>query len=162
MSSFGQPIPDFCGMLPMWERKIVCMLSEKAAVPGPAKGLLLCIDDALPVLNVLACVLEEYGYSVLISSDVRHGLRLFQTKEIHLVILDQEMPEMRGHEVAQQMKQIKPAVPIIIHSGSIELPEEVFKVADAVVPKGPSLRALVAEIAQIMATREPRADSFSA
>lgn len=142
-------------MLPIGGRKIVRTLSEKAAAQGPAKGLLLCIDDTLPVLNVLACVLEEYGYSVLISSDVQHGLRLFQTKEVHLVILDQEMPEMNGHEVAQQMKQIKPAVPIIIHSGAIELPEAAFKIANAVVPKGTSFHILVAEIAQIMATHEP-------
>ena len=74
------------------------MLSEKPSLsPNPAKGVLLCIDNAVPVLEVLACVLEERGYSVLVSPGARHGLSLFETKEIDLVILDYDMPEMNGY-----------------------------------------------------------------
>jgi CheY-like chemotaxis protein len=143
-------------MLPKWERKIVPMLSEKAAVPGPAKGLLLCIDDAIPILDVLTSILEQYGYSVLASPDVKHGLTLFQTTEIHLVILDHDMPEMSGHEVALEMKRIKPAVPIILHSGAVEIPEKTLNVVDAVVPKGANLQLLISQVAGIMAaSRNP-------
>jgi CheY-like chemotaxis protein len=130
------------------------MISQKAASPrGSPKGLLLCIDDAVPLLEILAGLLEAYGYSVVASASAKDGLRLFQTKKIDLVILDQEMPEVYGHEVAQEMKRIKPAVPIILHSGCVDLPEEAIRVADAVVSKGASFTPLVTEIAQIMAAR---------
>jgi CheY-like chemotaxis protein len=151
MSTFVQISPDSWGMLPMWERKMVRMLSEKAAVPGPAKGLLLCIDDALPVLEILTGFLEKYGYSVLASPDVKHGLTLFETTDVDIVILDHDMPEMNGHEVALAMKRIKPAVPIIMHSGAPEIPEKTLKVVDAVVPKGIDLQLLISEVTGIMA-----------
>jgi CheY-like chemotaxis protein len=135
------------------------MSSEKPASPrGSPKGLLLCIDDAEPLLEILAGILETYGYSVLASANAKDGLRIFQTKKIDLVIMDQEMPEVYGHEVAREMKKIKPAVPIILHSGCVDLPDEAFKVADAVVSKGASFTPLISEVAQIMAARGTSAE----
>ncbi len=127
------------------------MPSEKAAAQGPAKGILLCIDDALPILEVLTDLLEKYGYSVLTSPSVGHGLTLFETTDVDVVILDHEMPEMSGYEVALAMKRIKPAVPIIMHSGAIEIPEKTLQVVDAIVPKGGDLQLLISKVAGIMA-----------
>lgn len=118
------------------------------------KGVLLCIDDMPPLLESLRFVLEQYGYSVLVSPDATHGLKLFQTMDIDLVIVDHEMPVMSGHQVALEMKRIKPEVPIILHSGCVELSVDALNAVDAFVPKGLSFLPLVAEVAQIMASRE--------
>src|SRR4029077_1147666 len=118
---------------------------------GPGKGVLLCIDDAVPVLEVLTFVLEECGYSVLVSPNARHGLTLFQAEPVDLVILDHEMPEMSGYEVALEMRRLKPGVPIIINSGSARVPADALKVVDAIVLKGPSYRPLVSKVDQQMA-----------
>jgi len=130
------------------------VLSEKPSLsPNPAKGLLLCIDNAVPVLEVLACLLEERGYSVLVSPGAKHGLSLFETKQIDLVILDYDMPEMDGYSLALEMRRLKPTVPIIMNSAA-ELPEETLQVFDAVVVKGASYRPLISEVAQIMAASQ--------
>jgi two-component system, OmpR family, response regulator VanR len=128
----------------------LAVLSEKPSLPStPAKGVLLCIDNAVPVLEFLACVLEECGYSVLVSQGAKHGLGLFQTKPVDLVILDYDMPEMDGYSVALEMRRLKPTVPIIMNS-AVELPEEAVKVFDAVVIKGASYHPLISEVTQIM------------
>ena len=137
-------------MLPVSERKLVRMLSEKAAVPGPAKGTLLCIDDALPILEILIQLLGKCGYSVLTSPSAKHGLMLFEITDVDIVILDYDMPEMSGYEVALVMKRTKPAVPIIMHSGSADIPEKTFEVVDAIVPKGTNLQPLISQLAGIM------------
>jgi len=118
---------------------------------GPGKGVLLCIDDAVPVLEVLTFVLEECGYSVLVSPSARHGLTLFQAEPVDLVILDHEMPEMSGYEVAQEMRRLKPGVPIIMNSASAKVPADALNVVDAIVMKGTSYRPLVSTIDQQMA-----------
>jgi CheY-like chemotaxis protein len=137
------------------------VLSEKPSLsPSPAKGVLLCIDNAVPVLEFLACVLEECGYSVLISPGARHGLGLFETKQIDLVILDYDMPDMDGYSVALEMRRLKPTVPIIMNSAA-ELPQEALQVCDAVVVKGASYHPLISEVTQIIAARASRQDLLS-
>lgn len=128
------------------------MFSENPTISAaPTKGVLLCIDDAVPVLEVLTCVLEDCGYSVIVAPSGRLGLTIFQAKQVDLVILDHEMPDMNGNEVALEMRRLKPAVPIIMHSAYADIPEDTLKAVDAVVSKGASYRSLVLEVAQIMA-----------
>jgi CheY-like chemotaxis protein len=126
------------------------------------RGVLLCIDDTVPVLEVLTCVLEECGYSVIVAPNGRLGLKIFQAKQVDLVILDQEMPGMSGHEVAVEMRRVKPSVPIIMHSGYAELSQEEVRIVDAFVPKGASFRPLLSEITLRMAAlqmgQDPTAD----
>lgn len=128
------------------------MPAENAAsTAGSVKGVLLCIDDAVPVLEFLTVVLEESGYSVLVSPSASHGLTLFQAEPVDLVILDHEMPEMSGYEVALEMRRLKPGVPIIMNSGSAKVPADALNVVDAIVQKGTSYRPLVSKIDQQMA-----------
>jgi hypothetical protein len=44
------------------------------------------------------------------------------------------MPEMTGHQVALELRRIRPETPVVMFSGS-EIPLETCKLVDAVVPK---------------------------
>jgi CheY-like chemotaxis protein len=68
------------------------------------------------------------------------------------VIVDYNMPEMNGHEVATEIRRIRPQVPIVMVSGEDQLPEDAVKLVDALVPKEdvhvrllPVLRRICAE-----------------
>jgi DNA-binding NarL/FixJ family response regulator len=60
------------------------------------------------------------------------------------------MPEMKGHEVAVQIRSINPEVPFILHSGSSDLPEIVRRVPDAFIPKGVETYILIAAISNLI------------
>jgi DNA-binding NarL/FixJ family response regulator len=63
------------------------------------------------------------------------------------VILDYQMPEMKGDRVATQMKLAKPDVPIVLHPGDESLPEDVLQSSvEAFVAKGESPVTLLATV----------------
>ena len=63
----------------------------------------------------------------------RRGLRLATLFSFDAVLLDYHMPEMNGHQVAYEMRRLRPDTPVVMFSG--EIPEETRQLVDAVVPK---------------------------
>jgi signal transduction histidine kinase len=82
-------------------------------------GTVLIIDDEEVVRSTAKAVLERYGYTVHDAVDGRDGLELFQRIQdrVSLILLDLTMPEMSGEETFDQLKSIRPDVPIILTSG---------------------------------------------
>ena len=69
---------------------------------------MLCIDDNKDVLAVLSDVLQNSGCSTLTAASGREGLRLLRSISLHVVVLDYEMPEMKGDLIAQTIRRYKP------------------------------------------------------
>ena len=70
------------------------------------------------------------------------------------VVLDYQMPEMNGHEVAAAIKKCRPEVLIVMFSAS-EIPEATFKLADAVVPKTDPIGQLLQTVTQLCSRSSP-------
>ena len=81
-----------------------------------------------PRVGCLKSILEHRGYEVLLASNGADGISLARGRKVNLV-LGYGMPLMMGTEVAQRLRDMQPALPIIIVSG-IDLPEEAARVAD--------------------------------
>ena len=73
---------------------------------------ILIVDDEKAIRESLKIYLEEEGYQVSLCGNGRQALRMVQTQEIHLVLLDVMMPEMDGMEAAREIRKIS-AVPIL-------------------------------------------------
>jgi len=116
-----------------------------------ASGKILCIDDEEMGLLVRKLILESEGFEVAIAADGKSGLRLFNDGRFDLVILDHSMPGMNGGEVAQQMRQRSPHVPIILLSAYVTLPEEHVSIVDAYITKGESTETLLRTITELIA-----------
>src|SRR5947208_14293462 len=80
--------------------------------------LLLCIDDDELVLGCITSVLEANGYRTLSASCGPLGIQLFKRNAVDLVVVDHDMPEMNGCEVAEELRRLDSTVPIIMCSGS--------------------------------------------
>jgi len=65
-------------------------------------------------------------------------------------MLDYEMPDMKGHEVTVLIRSINPKVPIILHSGSPDIPDFALKATDAFLQKGIETYVLVAAISNLI------------
>src|ERR1022692_4355268 len=65
------------------------------------------------------------------------------------VVVDYHMPEMNGHEVAIEIKRLKPQIPIVMVSSDDAIPEPVLNVVDAFISKNEASRRLLPVITRI-------------
>ncbi len=101
---------------------------------------------------MLACeksFLETFGYTVLAAASGSQGLELASQHAVDVLIVDYLMPEMNGHEVALEMKRIKPQTPIIMLSACIDVPRQILSLVDAFVAKDQLSTQLLPTIAQL-------------
>jgi len=76
----------------------------------------LCVDDTPYVLQMLDMFLTAVGYRAVPASNGREALELANKTKLDAVILDYEMPELNGLEVAQILKAAHPMLPILMYS----------------------------------------------
>jgi CheY-like chemotaxis protein len=120
-----------------------------SALPELSSGVLLCIDDNQDVLECEKAFLEDFGYTVLTALSGGKGLEVASRYSVDVVIVDYCMPEMNGHEVAIEMRRLKPKAPIIMLSAALDVPEQAMKLVDAFVAKDRLASQLLPAIAQL-------------
>jgi CheY-like chemotaxis protein len=114
-----------------------------------ATKTILCIDDDDGVLEYQRALLERRGYTVLTAASARQGLQIVAGRRVAAVIVDYHMPEINGHEVAIQIKRLKPNTPIVMVSSDEEIPAHVLRVVDAFVPKHQAPTRLLSVLTRI-------------
>jgi DNA-binding NtrC family response regulator len=82
---------------------------------------ILVIDDDIAIRSVLLLLLERQGHQTIVAENGRRGLNILETRDVDLLIIDIFMPEMDGLETIRLVRQIKPALPIIVMSGGAQL-----------------------------------------
>ena len=82
-------------------------------------GTILLVDDESQVLKVSQRMLEHLGYKVIATQSGKEATDLYGEKkeEIDLVLLDMIMPEISGEKVFQILREINPAIKVILLSG---------------------------------------------
>jgi CheY-like chemotaxis protein len=113
-------------------------------------NLVLCVDDERIGLEVRKILLERAGYRVLTASDGPTGLAIFSAEPVEAVVLDYSMPGMHGGEIAIQMRQVKPQVPILLLSAYIGLSPEVTAVVDLYMTKGEGAPVLLEKLGSLL------------
>lgn len=66
---------------------------------------ILIVDDYEPNLVSLEAVLDDPSWTLVKATSGIHALKLLLENEVSLVLLDVQMPEMDGFEVAQMMRK---------------------------------------------------------
>jgi CheY-like chemotaxis protein len=79
---------------------------------------ILIIDDDGAVRATIQLLLERAGHSVVVASDGRKGLAIFESGDFDLLFLDIFMPGMDGFETMRLIHQQQPRTPIIVISGN--------------------------------------------
>ncbi len=80
---------------------------------------ILIVDDTLSSRILLGDVLELNGYSVLSAASGQEALKILESEEPDLILLDVLMPEMNGYELCRKVRE-NPAlqtVPVIMMTG---------------------------------------------
>jgi two-component system, cell cycle sensor histidine kinase and response regulator CckA len=85
-------------------------------------GKVLVIDDERTVRELITDILESVSVDVTQATDGLDGIAAYvrEQHEIDLVMLDLSMPGMSGDKVFQKLREINPAVKVILSSGYAE------------------------------------------
>jgi CheY-like chemotaxis protein len=78
----------------------------------------LVIEDEQAFRKSVAAYLEDSGYRVVEAGDGGSGIELFALAEPDIVLTDMRMPGMTGFEVIALVREMNPATPVIVVSGT--------------------------------------------
>ena len=121
----------------------------------PVRKTILCIDDDNSVLGYQRALLERRGFTVLTAASARQGLQIAVACAVAAVIVDYHMPDMNGHELATEIKRLRPHIPIVMVSSDEGIAEQVLKVVDAFVSKNEAPSRLLPVITRICGENPP-------
>ena len=96
---------------------------QKPQKPAPVvdeniKGLILLIDDSKTILKATSDMLKKDEHTVITAASGPDGIKLAQTGNPDLIILDVEMPGMDGYTVIKELKknEMTRNIPIVMHT----------------------------------------------
>ncbi|HEV3386078.1 MAG TPA: response regulator [Gemmata sp.] len=105
---------------------------QRTHAPGTT---ILLVEDEYAVREFVRAVLEQSGYVVVGATDGEHGLAEFAATpdRFALVLSDVIMPNRTGPELVEQIRLIRPEVPVIFMSAytggtsstPVEMPSDV-------------------------------------
>ena len=90
-----------------------------AATAKEPRGTILVVDDEESIRSVCERILSRDGWQVLVAEDGPRAIEAFrqQASAISCVLLDLSMPGMDGFDVLGRLREIDPAIRVILMSG---------------------------------------------
>ena len=83
-------------------------------------GVLLWVDDEIEQLRAHLLFLEKKGYEVVTVSNGTDAIDQCRERSFDLVLLDEQMPGLSGLETLQHIKELQPALPVVMVTKSEE------------------------------------------
>ena len=87
-----------------------------SAQPGSHRGSILLVDDSSEFGDMMMTTLFRLGYEVSVCDDPDEALGYLEEDPTawDLLIADQNMPKMKGSDLVDAIKKIRPSLPCII------------------------------------------------
>ncbi len=93
-------------------------------IPPKDRLTILAVDDDILVSMGTVGLLEDLGHEVIEVHSGKDALAAMNSRsDIDLLITDHAMPRMTGVELAQQVRAMRPDMPIILATGYADMPE---------------------------------------
>lgn len=123
-------------------------------------GRIVFVEDDIDQLQTIPRVLALLGYKVTPVKSGRNALKIIEKQaECDLIITDYDMPEMNGLELARQLDQIAPHIPIIMVSGrnmATQAAREMDNIRE-VLPKPYNKASLAEAIGRVLGSERTKA-----
>lgn len=131
------------------------LLASTRSIARGSETVLL-VEDEKEVRQLTREYLETCGYSVLEAEDGRHALdrAAGHPATIDLLMTDVVMPGMSGHELAEQMCQVRPGIKILYMSGYTDhaiVHQGILNTGAELLQKPFTLATLASKIREILA-----------
>src|SRR5260221_4794331 len=99
--------------VPLNETAIAPSSTGSSATPAVTARILV-IDDEASIRESLEVLLSLEGYATTMAVDGEEGLRMIETENFDLVLLDLALPGQSGLELLPQIKERQPELPVIM------------------------------------------------
>ena len=115
-------LPDqgttFVLYFPRFHKPVETSVAAVEPVPEGTERVLF-VDDEESIARLGCTMLERLGYTVTICTSAPEALALFRAapERFDLVITDHTMPTMTGATLAQEIRCLRPELPVIVCSG---------------------------------------------
>ena len=94
-------------------------VAEQIREPASStKNTILAVDDRHFFLSAIKTMLQDTGYRVTCINSGASALNYLKTRSPDLFLLDIEMPEMDGYELAKRIKEAGHTAPIVFLTGN--------------------------------------------
>ncbi|MGQ9663429.1 MAG: PAS domain S-box protein [Kiritimatiellia bacterium] len=109
----------FTILLPLCEQEESVPTVQDVNRPPKGTERILFVDDEEQIVASHTTALKRLGYSVTACHSANEALAVFRLDPyaFDVVITDQTMPRMTGHDLAQAFLRIRPDIPIILCTG---------------------------------------------
>ena len=114
----------FTALLP-FSARLVSPPQQTASAPGldtASRCTVLVVEDQQPVREAVHEMLETMGYRVISAADGEEALEICRRADgsLELLLTDVVMPGMRGPELANRVRALRPEIAVVFMSGFVE------------------------------------------
>ena len=117
-----------------------------------ATNTVLCIHRDPDQLRVL----QEHGYDLVTATNGCDGLRLFMSRPVDAIVLEYHLGRLEGSAIADEIKLVRPEIPIVMLADHLELPDGALKSVDALVTKSDGAHFLWATVHFVLNVKPAR------
>ncbi|HDL02853.1 MAG TPA: response regulator [candidate division Zixibacteria bacterium] len=78
------------------------------------KKSILVVDDELLIRDLLYDFFSEKGWLVSVQESPDRGLEMMRNRNFDIALVDLKMPEIDGIELIRKIRNLRPALPIVI------------------------------------------------
>jgi len=105
--------------LPLTTETALAAAELSVGVDGGRGEIVMVVEDQPEVRQVATRTLREHGFAVVEAGDGIQALALLADghPDVHLVLTDLALPNMDGLVLAQELRRLRPAVPVLFMTG---------------------------------------------
>src|SRR4030043_108669 len=117
---------------------------------GRSDMKILVVDDDSHIQRLYKEELEDEGYEVVIASNGKEAIEMFDSEAPDIVTLDILLPDVDGIRLLRQMKEKRPKVPIIMSTAYDYRDDFAVWASEAYIVKSSDLDELKATIKKML------------
>ena len=122
-------------------------------MPTTRNNRILWVDDEVDLLRPHRMLLEREGYAVEAVMNGTDALEILDRESFDLVLLDEQMPGLRGIEVLERLRGRAPRLPVVMVTKSEEdstMHEAIGRRADDYIVKPTSPRQVLSVVTRLL------------
>ena len=115
---------------------------------------MLLVDDDAQLRQIACAMLEDLGCEVLAADGADQALALLRgAPEVSVAIVDYAMPGVSGVDLARQIGEVAPGLPVVLSSGYMDADESVRSWSGPILPKPYSYEELTRLLSRYAVSR---------